>query len=74
MGSGISCLPQYNCTSPGIQHGWSDVYGSDLDCQWIDITGLEAGEYQLRVEINQHRQRAESAYDNNAVVVKVLIP
>ncbi len=47
--------------------------GSDLDCQWLDTTDLEAGEYLLRVEINQHRQIAESSYDNNVVVLRVLL-
>ena len=48
--------------------------GSDLDCQWIDITGLEAGEYLLRVEINQYRQIAESSYLNNVAVIKINLP
>ena len=50
------------------------VQSSDLDCQWIDITGLEAGEYVLRVEINQYRQIAESSFDNNVAVIKIAIP
>ena len=65
VGRHIQCLPHYNCTHPGIQRGWSDYYGADLDCQWIDVTGLPAGEYSLRVEVNQARLIAESSYDNN---------
>ena len=74
VGSAVRCMPHFNCTSPGISRGWSDYYGADLDCQWIDVTDLPAGEYALRVEINQHRQIAESSYDNNVVVVQVRLP
>ena len=45
-----------------------------MDCQWIDVTGLAAGEYLLRVEINQYRQTVESEYGNNVAVVKVALP
>jgi hypothetical protein len=65
VGRHIPCLPRFNCTHPGIQRGWSDYYGADLDCQWIDVTHLPAGEYSLRVEVNQARIIAESSFDNN---------
>ena len=38
------------------------------------MTGLAAGEYLLRVEINQYRQIAESDYGNNVAVVRVALP
>ncbi len=38
IGKDIPCLAHHTCTQPGIQRGWSDYYGADLDCQWIDIT------------------------------------
>ncbi len=44
--------PKYNCSNQGISVGWSDVYTRDVDCQWIDITGVPAGKYQLRVTAN----------------------
>jgi hypothetical protein len=31
---------KYTCSNQGISVGWSDVYGSYLDCQWIDVTGF----------------------------------
>ena len=64
----------YNCSNQGITAGWSDVYGRGLDCQWIDITGLAGGNYQLRVSVNDsHTIVTESNYDNNVSVVKVHI-
>lgn len=67
------CLPRFNCTNPGIQRGWSDVYGADLDCQWTEATDLEPGLYQLRVEINNERTILESSYENNVALIEVNI-
>jgi hypothetical protein len=65
---------RYNCSNQGITAGWSDVYGRSLDCQWIDITGLAPGVYQLRVSVNDtHLLVTESNYDNNYAAVKVRI-
>lgn len=64
----------YNCSNQGITAGWSDVYGRGLDCQWIDITGLAAGNYQLRVSVNDtHTIVTESDYSNNVVAIRVHI-
>jgi hypothetical protein len=45
------------------------VYTANLDCQWIDITGLTLGSYWLYVEINPvidgSRAFTESDYTNN---------
>lgn len=66
--------PKYNCGNQGITAGWSDVYGRGLDCQWIDITGLAAGDYQFRVNVNDtHLITTESNYENNTAVLKVRI-
>jgi hypothetical protein len=58
----------------GITAGWSDIYGRGLDCQWIDIEGLAAGNYQLRVDVNNTQLVAESNYSNNTAVIEVHIP
>ncbi len=34
---------KYTCSNQGIQVGWADVYGSYLDCQWLDVTGIPLG-------------------------------
>ena len=66
--------PRYNCGNQGITAGWADVYGRSLDCQWIDITGLPAGNYQMRVSVNDSQTIVqESDYSNNNVAVKVRI-
>lgn len=66
--------PVYNGGFQGIQRGWYDEYGSYLQCQWIDITGVPPGDYMLQVEVNPERLIAETSYENNVVNVPVTIP
>jgi hypothetical protein len=42
----------YTCASQGITTGWADLYYKQLSGQWIDITGVPAGDYIVHVEIN----------------------
>jgi len=42
----------YNCSYQGITSGWGDWYYKQLGGQWIDITGVPAGDYIVRVTIN----------------------
>ena len=65
---------RYNCRYQGISAGWEDVYGSHLDCQWIDITNLSPGTYTLGVQINPQHVIKESRFDNNDGQVEVVIP
>ncbi|WP_437680023.1 lysyl oxidase family protein [Sorangium sp. So ce131] len=71
---GAPSSPRYHCGFQGIQRGWSDIYGAGLDCQWVDITGVAAGEYTLRLSVNTNRTLPESNYDNNTIEVPVTIP
>jgi hypothetical protein len=64
----------YDCTNQGIQVGWADWYPGILDCQWIDITDLAPGSYQLYVSWNPKHLMAETSYDNNQGTVPVTIP
>lgn len=44
--------PKYKCADfgdQGISPGCKDIYLSKLDCQWIDITDLDAGLYVFKV-------------------------
>jgi len=80
---GASTTKKYDCgASPnaltnapqGIQAGWADVYTADLDCQFIDITGVPAGEYKLQIAVNPDNILVEDRYDNNSTIVDVVIP
>ena len=73
-GPNVGCSPRTTCESQGIQAGWADVYGNDLDCQWIDITTVPAGTYFLAVTLNPTRTFEEVTYANNTAVVPVTIP
>jgi hypothetical protein len=64
----------YTCEYQGIQRGWGDMYDRDLDCQWIDITDVPAGQYSLRIALNTAHLLAESNYDNNLSTVMVSVP
>ncbi len=66
--------PRYNCSSQGIQAGWADVYSSSLSGQWIDITGLPAGNYVLEVTMDPMNLIDEADETNNQARVNVIIP
>lgn len=57
----------------GISVGWADIYDAGLDCQWVDITGVPAGEYTLELSINPDHVVEESSYDNNILQLTVTI-
>jgi hypothetical protein len=63
----------YNCGYQGLTRGWEDVYYRNLDCQWLDITGVPAGTYTLWVKVNPAGVVRESNYANNVVTVPVTI-
>lgn len=63
-----------DCGFQGISAGWSDVYGGNLDCQWIDVTGVPQGRYVLEVTINPARVIEEGSYNNNSARTEVTIP
>jgi hypothetical protein len=58
--------PKYTCENQGIQKGWTDIYGNQVDGQWIDVTGVSPGDYTLEVEVNPNRLIEERSYANNA--------
>lgn len=73
-GPALACTNRYTCEAQGIQAGWADLYGNDLDCQWIDITEVPPGQYLLAVTLNPTRTFQELSFDNNTTVVPVTIP
>lgn len=61
---------QYGCSLMGISAGCGDIYGSSLQCQWIDVTDVVDGDYTLAVKVNWDQDpdalgRPELTYDNN---------
>ncbi|XP_059825627.1 protein-lysine 6-oxidase isoform X2 [Hypanus sabinus] len=60
---------RYACTahSQGLSPGCYDTYNADIDCQWIDITDVKAGNYILKVAVNPSYLVPESDYGNNVV-------
>jgi hypothetical protein len=72
--STVRRTPQFQCGNQGISRGWGDSYTPDLDCQWVDVTDVPPGDYQLRIRINQSRTLLELRYDNNEALVPVTIP
>ena len=43
---------QYGCGNMGISVGCGDIYGSGLDCQWLDITDVDTGFYTMAIKVN----------------------
>ncbi|MBM4246835.1 MAG: hypothetical protein FJ148_24090 [Deltaproteobacteria bacterium] len=65
---------RYTCANQGVQVGWADWYPGTLDCQWIDVTDLPPGDYQLHVFWNPDRLMPETTLDDNAGTIPVTIP
>ncbi|ODM95012.1 Lysyl oxidase 2 [Orchesella cincta] len=62
---------RYACANygdQGIQVGCADIYRSNIDCQWIDMTDVLPGLYTFKISINAEMKVAESDFSNNAVV------
>jgi hypothetical protein len=65
--------PRYDCERQGLSRGWVDIYAATLPCQWLDITGVPPGTYQLEIDVNPARVMTESNYDNNRASVPIRI-
>jgi hypothetical protein len=57
----------------GISVGYGDDYDPHLEGQYIDITGLPAGRYELVHHVNADRSLRESDYSNNAASILIEI-
>jgi hypothetical protein len=44
--------PKFGCGNMGISAQCGDYYDRSLQCQWIDVTNLPAGDYTLVVTVN----------------------
>nr|XP_026498774.1 lysyl oxidase homolog 2 [Vanessa tameamea]XP_026498775.1 lysyl oxidase homolog 2 [Vanessa tameamea] len=70
-----TCLPgverKYSCKNygdQGVSVNCSDVYQYNIDCQWVDVTDVEPGDYTFKVAINPHARVAEQSFHNNAAL------
>ena len=61
----------YNCGDQGITAGCQDTYTSGLQCQWIDVTGLDNGDYDLTVTTNPFGEIPELDATNNAATIRI---
>jgi hypothetical protein len=68
----------FSCSSPdtrqGLSPGWGIPYAANIDCQWLDVTGVPEGDYLLRIIIDPQNKIAEEREDNNTQVFRVSIP
>ena len=58
-----------NATVQGMSVGWGDQYGYQLAGQSIDITGLENGDYNLKIEVDPKSVIVESNDTDNVNTV-----
>jgi hypothetical protein len=72
-GPNVACDPVYDCTNQGLQAGWADIYSNDIECQWLDITDIAPGTYELKVTVNPERVFEEISFENNTTSVPVTI-
>ena len=63
----------YRCPQnrQGISPNCADMYERNLDCQWVDITGLRDDEYTLRLSVNPNQLGLESDYRNNEAFCRI---
>jgi hypothetical protein len=66
-------LPPLQCGAQeqGINSGFADYYGRELPDQWIDMTGLPAGTYWVRIRANPSRLLLEADTANNSTEFRV---
>jgi hypothetical protein len=57
----------------GISVGYGDVYYATLEGQFIDLTGVPAGEYYLVHRVNADRKLRESNYRNDAASLLIAV-
>jgi hypothetical protein len=65
--------PTCGAERQGISVGWTDVYGSSLEGQSIDVTGLPNGDYWLEVVADPLNRIAETNEENNLTRVPITL-
>lgn len=62
------------CSYQGISAGWADVYDASLPGQWVDVTDVPEGDYELVVTVNADGRVTEVDEQPNTVRVPVHVP
>ncbi len=62
---------EYCLSNQGLSAGWTDLYGANLDGQYIDLENLKEGLYVLEVHVNAEHFLPESNYRNNSSAVRL---
>lgn len=57
----------------GVSVGWTDIYPTFMDEQWVDVTGLPPGEYWLELEVDVADYVQEVNENNNIGRVKITL-
>ena len=58
----------------GLSVGWSDIYPWNFAWQWVDVTGLAAGQYLLKLSADPEGSFEETREDNNCNWTRIRIP
>ena len=58
----------------GLSVGWSDIYPWNFAWQWINVTGLPAGQYLLKLTADPGLNFIEAREDNNCNWTRIRIP
>lgn len=69
---------KYNATptdvTMGVSSNWRDVYHRDLVFQWVDVSDVQPGRYEVRTQIDPEGYVAETAEDNPVTAVPAELP
>lgn len=63
---------KFSFFNPGISVNCWDVYKYNIDCQWIDITEIDFGQYTFKVSINPEFKVPEMSFENNGATCTLL--
>ena len=55
----------------GISPGFGDAYAATLEGQYLPLSGLHTGTYELIHRVNASGRLLESRYDNNSAKVTI---
>ncbi|MFI9813822.1 lysyl oxidase family protein [Saccharothrix variisporea] len=65
--------PAATSVKQGISVGWGDDYGYKVDFQWLDLTRVPSGVYDVVNVVNADRSLVEKSYDNNVSSIAIAL-